>query len=512
MALVGAWLSTTSRRSGEYLLRSRLDESLVAAARTIGSRWVDVRSTLLRLADGAADGTIDREWPALAGIADEAMVRDRAGHVVRTLRRDGAGAPASDLTAQPTFLTSFPVYDGSGAVTGFVDVRVFVGQLLPSPTLVSGVGGSMFALFDSTGQVPLLPTPVDPAVLGSDRFSYGGEEWLVSKFRLSEPAVVLALASPLTPFTQPFSRATRQGAILLGLVLAGAMILATTATTRLTVPLRQLARASDAVATGDLDQHVPEQGPSDVRRVSRAFNVMTESLRHTMRRLAQREAVAAVGEFAAALAHEVRNPLTAIRLDLERASERLTDERAARELLERAVAEIDRLDATVTGSLRVARTGDLALSEIDLREPVRNAMRVAEPRFAARGATLDSLDACEPVLARAHAHSVEQLVLNLLLNAADALAEGGHAAVELSSVGGGARLAVRDDGAGIAAADLPRVLDPFFTTKDGGTGLGLAVARRIAEAHGAELRIESEIGRGTRVELSLNGGENAPAA
>src|SRR5207249_1088607 len=122
--------------------------------------------------------------------------------------------------------------------------------------------------------------------------------------------------------------------------------------------------------------------------LARAFNAMTESLRRTLDRLSQREALAAVGEFAAYLAHEVRNPLTAMRLDLERARERLADTAAADVLLGRALDQIDRLDSAVSGSLRIARSGRLALAPLDLREPLAAAIHAAQPAFTARGAEL----------------------------------------------------------------------------------------------------------------------------
>jgi signal transduction histidine kinase len=97
---------------------------------------------------------------------------------------------------------------------------------------------------------------------------------------------------------------------------------------------------------------------------------MTDSLRDTLAKLARKEAAAAVGEFAAALAHEVRNPLTSIRLDLERARERTSDA-GAQEMMGRAVAEIERLDATVSGSLRIARSGNLPLQGVEDGKPAR---------------------------------------------------------------------------------------------------------------------------------------------
>jgi signal transduction histidine kinase len=313
-----------------------------------------------------------------------------------------------------------------------------------------------------------------------------------------------AIAAPLAPITEPFSQAARRAALALMGVLAAGLLLSTILTRRITGPLERLSLAADDVARGRFDHRVGEGGADELRRLGRAFNTMTESLRATLQKLSQREAVAAVGEFAASLAHEVRNPLTAIRLDLERARERIDDPARASELLGRALAEVDRLETTVSGSLRIARSGSLTLSTVDLRQPLQAAMAAAEPAFAARCARLEPWRAPgAPVDVRGNAGALEQLFLNLLLNAAEALPRGGSARVSVEESPGDVRVLVSDDGPGIAAELLERVREPFFTTKETGTGLGLSIGQRIASPHGAELRLSSTSGAGTTASVTL---------
>jgi signal transduction histidine kinase len=200
----------------------------------------------------------------------------------------------------------------------------------------------------------------------------------------------------------------------------------------------------------------------------------------------------------------VRNPLTAIRLDLERARERMDDPARAHELLSRALGEIDRLESTVTGSLRIARSGSLTLTAIDLRQPLDAAMSAAEPSFASRRARLDRWTLPPgPVIVRGNAGALEQLFLNLLLNAAEALPEGGCAQVRVGEHASDVRVSVSDDGPGMPADVLSRVREPFYTTKESGTGLGLSIGERIARAHGASLVIDSGPGAGTTVSVML---------
>jgi signal transduction histidine kinase len=223
-----------------------------------------------------------------------------------------------------------------------------------------------------------------------------------------------------------------------------------------------------------------------------------------LRELASRESLAAVGEFAASLAHEIRNPLTAIRVDLQSLEEKLPEESSLREPLESALTEIERLNQTVRDTLEVARRGRTGSDLVDLSGPLNAAAHAARPAFEARGAILTVQSSPEaPLTVRGDAGALEQLFLNVIQNAAQALASGGEALVRVDRDRDSAVVAIRDDGAGIPPEDLERVFAPLFTTKEGGTGLGLTIARRIAQAAGGEIHVESTRGTGTSVEIRL---------
>jgi len=158
---------------------------------------------------------------------------------------------------------------------------------------------------------------------------------------------------------------------------------------------------------------------------------MTESLRRTLQELSQRQALVAVGEFAASLAHEVRNPLTSIQVDLQRIEEKLPEDEEALELMARTLRKIDGLSRSVTGALQVARSGSVILAPLNLRGPLRAAVQMAQPTFQDREAALDSTGAeGEPIPVDGDAAALERLFLNLLLNAAQALEPGGRARIE----------------------------------------------------------------------------------
>jgi len=285
-------------------------------------------------------------------------------------------------------------------------------------------------------------------------------------------------------------------------------VLTTALATQATRPLEQLAIASDAVTEGKLDQRVTVGGPAEVRRVGGAFNVMTENLRATMDALSRRSAMAAVGEFAASLSHDIRNALTSIRVDLDRLSMRDLGDPVAMSLVNRAVNSVSRLETAVTGALRVARRGQAPLKDVDLRVPIRAAAEVVRGTMASLPALLDLELPSNPLRVRGDVAALQQLFANLLFNAAQAMTAGGISRVLAESNGEEVNVTVTDSGAGISTVNLAKLETAFFSTKPDGTGLGLPIARQIVAAHGGSLAVESREGRGTTVRVRLPSGTN----
>jgi signal transduction histidine kinase len=527
IALLPPWVRHTADETGEQLLRRRLDNSLVDIARTIGSRWPAHRSILLNLAEtpeviASLRGRPDRDGAERhlsrtsappdgrvpEGTVGPYMVTDTQGEPRFTFAGESDAEGFETASRIPALPVRLPVHDPlEGGRIGTVQAMLRLDALLPGGTLWSGAAGSVLMILDETGRVPLHPVPFPPEFLDRDRFLWDGDEWLVVRRKLHSPEMMLALAGPLGSVREPFVYVTRETIKALLGVLLLALLLATVLTRRITEPIERLAVAADQIAAGRLERRVEERGPEEIRRLSSAFNMMSASLRTMLDRLGKREAVAAVGEFATALAHEVRNPLTSMRLDLERVRAQIgvRPERADA-LLARVLDEIDRLDRTVGGALRIARSGSLTLQPLDLREPIEAAIHASTPAFAERSATVEALGlGRDPIHVRGDRDALEQLFLNLLLNAAQSLPEGGHASVEVTEEAGGVRIAIRDSGRGISPEEMARVREPFYSTRRDGTGLGLPIAARIASAHGAELQIESVSGVGTLVQLTLPG-------
>jgi signal transduction histidine kinase len=514
LGLVGSWLAQSGRRSAEAMLRRQLDNALADAATETGHRWITLRGRLLTFGEHPAVVTVlgaDAEaseaaitaalrgpWAALRDVVDVATFRTTDETIVARLDRR---TPTVEVNALGSVPLRLPLHDRRGARIGAMDVQLRLAALLP-PAFQSMGLDRISAVLDPAG-IPLVPLNMDASLLLRPRFTWIGEDWMAAQRRISEPSLVLTLAAPIGPASLPFAEAARRGLWALLLVSLGGFGFALLLTRRITRPLERLADAADAVARGELDGRVREDGPAEIGRLGAAFNTMTASLQGTMRRLSQQEAAAAIGGFAASLAHEVRNPLTAVRLDLERAREGTAADAASAPLLERALQQLERLDATVSGSLRIARSGNVQLAPLDLRDPIRSATMSATPAFVSRGARLELDLPQDALMVRGNAAALEQLFLNLLLNAADALAEGGAACIKAQRMDSGVEVSVRDNGIGIAADAMARIFEPFFTTREEGTGLGLTIVRRIAEAHAAELQVESEVGLGSSVRLTM---------
>jgi signal transduction histidine kinase len=512
LAVIGLWLTRTASRAGEELLRSRIAETLDRGSQEVAGRWPSVRSDLITFTETAAvqgaltDGQRTVELTA-AGVDEygEALsalsLYDSRGNRVWSETYPGS----ADVSERgPGLLVSLPVFaERSPERLGTLEAEFGMSLLLGDAGIRTSSLGTILAAFDPVTGASLLPLPFDAGLLEAEGFFWGGDDWVTDRRVLTEPPLILVAAAPLSPLTAPFDAAARQGLLVL-LVVAGLVILiAGVLTARMTRSLHRLAAAAEAVSRGDLDRRVEAPGQDEIGRVARTFNTMTENLGRILRELADRQALAAVGEFAASLSHEVRNALTSIRLDLQVSGEQLPDETAVREPHQRALQEIRRLNETVTGALELARSGRLKQERLDLWTPLKAAVHAAEPEFTVRRARLDVPDAGAAIIVVGDPAALEQLFLNILFNAAQALKEQGVATVVVGPVDEDVSVRIRDEGPGIPAEALDRVFEAFYSTREGGTGLGLPIARRIAQAHGGQLRVHSVAGAGTEVEIVL---------
>lgn len=503
LALLALWLARASGRAGETLLTNRLDAAVQSAANEAGVRWVAVRSALLDLADAVE---VRRALGDTVGAVSGPLTMPEALHLA--VVRDAAGAVRWSRAADTTTATG-GVFRPVLTIWSRRTARV-IGSLeaaLPGSAIVratGATGGTTLGAFDRRTRMPLLSTPFDPDLASKSTFNWNGERWLVARRTLDEPAIEIIAAAPVADYEAPFADAARRGLLALFVVALLSTVATIVLTRRLTRTLGDLASAAEGVSRGEMGRTVPVPESEELGRLAEAFNTMSESLRRMLDSLARRESLAAVGEFAASLSHEVRNPLTAMRIDLQRVEEKLDLESPLRAPLRRALRAVDRLQHTVSGALRIARSGQVARTPVDLLVPLDAALHASEPEMQAVGARVEVDTGDAPLVVLGDAAALEQLFINLLLNAAQAFdGPGGVVRIRAGTDAKRARVEVEDTGRGMSSETLAAAFEPFVTTRAQGTGLGLAIARRIAGAHGGELSLESAPGRGTTAAVTI---------
>ena len=475
LALVGFWTTRSAARSGRTLLRAQLDAALSQTANEVETRWASRRSDLLLLAEnepvrlvlsdpkGAsqAPAFVRRTWEQMTAFS-HVVIRDRAGRARIILETptfpttDRASLPSLDLRG---VTVRFPVTDlATGDSIGTVEATVRAAALLPSVTSTPTTDAPVTAIVLS-GATPITPPSVDPHLFDDESAVWNGRHWMSVRRHLTQPPLDLAIAGPVDPYVALFERTAQSAAAALLAATIGVLIFVIMVTRRMS------------------------------RDVEREF--------------AQREALAAVGEFASELAHEVRNPLTSVRLDLQRVNEVADDPESVHRIASRVLRQVERIDRAVTGALRVARGGAMDHRAVDLRAVLENARRAAEPEFAHRGAELALGVTSGPLELDGDAAALEQMFLNLFINAAQALSPGGAARVDAECRSGTIEVTIADTGAGMSAQQLAETRQPFRSSKRDGTGLGLKIARRIVLNHRGELHVASALGQGTTVRVTF---------
>ena len=315
--------------------------------------------------------------------------------------------------------------------------------------------------------------------------------------------------------------ATRQGevahlmllAAVLGLLLSA--VLSVAVARALAGPIGLLQRAAAAVGAGHLSVRLPQPPSGEFGQLFTSFNRMARRLRRARAQEVRTARVLAWGEMAQQIAHEIKNPLTPIKLAVQHLRRAYRDQRpdfgrVLDDNVDQVLIEIDRLTEISRAFSRYGAPAEQAgpLTSVDVSGVVREAITL----YRAGESTVRWNDDVEPELPRGRARTSElrEVLMNLLENARDAVADDGAVMVSAHRVDGRIELQVRDDGPGIPADLLPRIFDPHFSTRSSGTGLGLAIVRRLVESWGGSVDVHSQPGEGTsfRVRIPQAGSAN----
>lgn len=283
---------------------------------------------------------------------------------------------------------------------------------------------------------------------------------------------------------------------------------------RFTRPVKELSIAARKVAGGNFDVQVSSNRRDEMGTLATAFNEMTAKLgraRELEFQLHQAEKGAVVGRLAAAIAHEIRNPLNYINLTLDhmRSAFAPTDPQKRTtfaQLTDQLKTEVARINRHITDFLKYSRPSKLELQDLDIRAEAEDALRLVEVRATDCGIETKIVQddpKLPPVVG--DRESLRSVFTNLVINAVEAIdGEGGRVSITLSNTGqNSVKVEVTDTGRGISPDDISKVFEPYFSTKETGTGLGLAIVKKAVDDHGGTISVASREGSGTTFTVIL---------
>jgi len=370
-----------------------------------------------------------------------------------------------------------------------------------------------FVLLDRQGGVAYSTShPVADALRGSLQQFNAQPRSQSAPLRVEAPVRSVALYQPLTSTSDPrysalvvvapladAEAAAKRAAVWLGLaMLAGAALLGAVLLVLargITRPLLQLAAFADRIAAGEREQRLALPRADEIGTLADALNSMVLRLADYESRLSSRSRMSALGEMSARLAHEIRNPLTGLKLHLQLLAERVDARESGR--VGQLLAEVQRLELLVSSTLMLGGEQPLQIAPTQIEPLVAEVLDLLGPSLAHRGIGAETH--CDhEVQAAIDRGRLRQALLNLLVNAADAMPQGGRLRVgaERDVATSILRIFVEDSGPGVSEQVRDRLAESSVSTKPFGLGIGLMVCRDVASAHGGRLLIERSVALG----------------
>jgi signal transduction histidine kinase len=297
----------------------------------------------------------------------------------------------------------------------------------------------------------------------------------------------------------------------IGVALSGMLLgtgLAWWATARVTHPVRQLAASAGKVAAGNWSATVDVASDDEIGQLALAFNRMTHELVEQRERLVQAERVAAWRELARRLAHELKNPLFPLQITVEnmqRARERYPEQfdEVFREGTATLLAELANLKQIIGRFSDFAKMPAPEMQAVNFNELIGESLKLFEGQLEKAGVrAVQEFDQRLPAV-QADPEQMSRVLRNLILNAIDAMPQGGSLTVRTAAAAGGVRIEIADTGQGLTPEECERLFTPYYTTKTHGTGLGLAIVQSVVSDHHGRISVESEPGKGSTFRIEL---------
>jgi signal transduction histidine kinase len=362
----------------------------------------------------------------------------------------------------------------------------------------------------------LSPDEIGVPVRADQQVDQNGEEVLEVRTVMTDEGEVLgtvAVGFSLEPIERQVRDVRKRAALVALVLMLGNSIMTALYVETLISPIINLNQTMKRAGEGDLTVRAPTRRGDEVAELGEVFNLMMDELeaaheREELQRaqLAHTEKMVAVGTLAAGVAHEVNNPLAGVLASIENMRNNPDDEEMRNRYLQLIADGLRRIERTVANLLNFARPREIVLEPTSINHNLRHVVELVAYQLRAAGIEVN-LDLDEnPAVVEADHFQMEQLFLNLVLNALDAMKDGGRLFLRTRVRGGKVIAEVRDTGHGIPAAIRDQIFDPFFTTREvgEGTGLGLAVSGSIVAAHGGRIELETSVGRGTTFRVIMS--------
>jgi len=295
------------------------------------------------------------------------------------------------------------------------------------------------------------------------------------------------------------------GGIIIGII--SAIILAQ----RITNPIKKLVEGTIKISRGDFTHKIKISTADEIADLAEKFNEMTSKLlkskkeiEEANKKLIQAEKLASIGRISTGIAHEIRNPLTSVKFNIQKVLSSPNIEEDEREHLEIAQEGINQIDKIVKDILDFARVTRLNLDEFSLPNIIDESIKLVSNELKGKEITIEKkFDPDLPTII-VDADKLRQVFINLLLNSIEAIENKGKIKITASPKNKKfVKIRISDNGCGIPSEILPEIFEPFFTTKSSGTGLGLANAKKIIEQHNGSIYVISKKGKGTTFEIII---------
>lgn len=313
---------------------------------------------------------------------------------------------------------------------------------------------------------------------------------------------------------EDINQAKKQSAITIGLVAVSAIIMITIIGSiiaiNITAPVKKLLYATERLSAGDLNAEVKVKTKDEIGLLARSFDQMTKELKLSRDKLIQSEKLAAVGKLSAGIAHEIRNPLTSMKMIIQLLRKKVQHDESAKESVQIILNEIDRLELIVSGFLDFAKPLELTLKPTNLTDVISEVIGLMQDNLRHRKINLvEKFDDDIPEI-MLDENRMKQVFMNIILNSMQAMPNGGDIIIKCgyNQTEQKIYIEISDTGIGMSQSVLDHVFEPFFSSKPNGTGMGLANVKKIIDLHNGNIKIESIEGKGTKVIILFSKQEN----